>query len=158
MLREQSATWQYEGMRMKINNQRSLSRLTAVSCPGSSPGGAERGPRLQTPLSAADRSQSSLSAAGVGEPEQLLRADLDEPEQPLRDLDEPKQLIRADLDEPEQLIRDLDEREQHIRDLDEPEQLIRDLRALVDAGLVVVHERPAGPARYGVVPELDDAA
>jgi hypothetical protein len=35
------------------------------------------------------------------------------------------------------------------------EQLISDLAALVDAGLVVVHEHVLGPARYGVAPISD---
>jgi hypothetical protein len=44
------------------------------------------------------------------------------------------------------------------RELAEADQLIQDLGALVDAGLVVVHERVLGPARYGVRPNLDDVA
>ena len=43
-------------------------------------------------------------------------------------------------------------------ELDEVERLIGDLKALVDAGLVVVREQTGGPPRYGVVPELGDAA
>jgi hypothetical protein len=33
------------------------------------------------------------------------------------------------------------------------DELISDLAALLDAGLVVVHEPVLGPARYGVAPE-----
>ena len=43
-------------------------------------------------------------------------------------------------------------------DLTEADQLISDLAALLDAGLVAVQENLLGPARYGVVSELDDAA
>ena len=43
-------------------------------------------------------------------------------------------------------------------ELDEAERLIGDLKALVDAGLVVVREQLGGPPRYGVVRELGDAA
>ncbi len=35
-------------------------------------------------------------------------------------------------------------------DLADAEQLISDLGALLDAGLLVVHEHVLGPARYGV--------
>jgi hypothetical protein len=35
------------------------------------------------------------------------------------------------------------------------EELIADLAALLDAGLVVVHEHVLGPARYGVAPAAD---
>jgi hypothetical protein len=35
------------------------------------------------------------------------------------------------------------------------EELISDLAALLDAGLVVVHEHVLGPARYGVAPVPD---
>lgn len=38
------------------------------------------------------------------------------------------------------------------QDLDRADQLISDLAALVDAGLVVVHEHVLGPTRYGVAP------
>lgn len=41
-------------------------------------------------------------------------------------------------------------------DVTEADRLIADLAALLDAGLVVVRENLLGPARYGVVPELDD--
>jgi len=37
-------------------------------------------------------------------------------------------------------------------ELADADQLISDLAALVDAGLVVVHEHVLGPARYGVAP------
>jgi hypothetical protein len=40
----------------------------------------------------------------------------------------------------------------------EADRLIADLAALLDAGLVVVHERVLGPARYAVASELGDAA
>jgi hypothetical protein len=43
-------------------------------------------------------------------------------------------------------------------DLGRAEGLILDLVALLDAGVVVIHERVLGPARYGVSPDLDDAA
>lgn len=35
------------------------------------------------------------------------------------------------------------------------DQLISDLAALLDAGLVVVHEHVVGPVRYGVAPVPD---
>ena len=35
------------------------------------------------------------------------------------------------------------------------DELIADLAALLDAGLVVVHEHVMGPARYGVAPPAD---
>jgi hypothetical protein len=35
------------------------------------------------------------------------------------------------------------------------DELIADLAALLDAGLVVVHEPVLGPARYGVAPTPD---
>jgi hypothetical protein len=35
------------------------------------------------------------------------------------------------------------------------DELIADLAALLDAGLVVVHEHVLGPARYGVAPAAD---
>jgi hypothetical protein len=35
-------------------------------------------------------------------------------------------------------------------DLEEVDQLISDLAALMDAGLVVVHEHVLGPPRYGL--------
>jgi hypothetical protein len=38
------------------------------------------------------------------------------------------------------------------RELTGADQLISDLAALLDAGLVVVHEHVLGPARYGVAP------
>lgn len=41
-------------------------------------------------------------------------------------------------------------------DLTEVDRLISDLAVLLDAGLVAVQESRLGPARYGVVPELDD--
>ena len=41
-------------------------------------------------------------------------------------------------------------------DLVEVDRLIADLAVLVDAGLVAVRENRLGPARYGVVSELDD--
>ena len=40
----------------------------------------------------------------------------------------------------------------------EADRLISDLAALVDAGLLVVHEHVLGPARYGVAPEPDRVA
>jgi hypothetical protein len=40
-------------------------------------------------------------------------------------------------------------------ELDGADQLISDLAALLDAGLVVVHEHVLGPARYGVAPARD---
>ena len=40
-------------------------------------------------------------------------------------------------------------------DLAGADQLISDLAALVDAGLLVVHESVLGPARYGVAPVSD---
>jgi hypothetical protein len=43
-------------------------------------------------------------------------------------------------------------------DLDEADQLIADLAALVDAGLVTVRRQLGGPARYGAVADLSDAA
>ncbi len=43
-------------------------------------------------------------------------------------------------------------------DLTEADRLVSDLAALLDAGLVAVQENVLGPARYGVVSELDDAA
>ena len=43
-------------------------------------------------------------------------------------------------------------------DLAEADRLIADLAALLDAGVVVVHERVLGPARYGVASERGDAA
>jgi hypothetical protein len=43
-------------------------------------------------------------------------------------------------------------------ELAEADRLIADLAALLDAGLVVAHERVLGPARYGVASDLDDAA
>lgn len=46
-------------------------------------------------------------------------------------------------------------RRAHLSDADE---LISDLAALVDAGLLVVHEHVLGPARYGVAPEPDRVA
>jgi hypothetical protein len=42
-------------------------------------------------------------------------------------------------------------------ELAEADRLIADLAALLDAGLVVVHGRVLGPARYGVACDLDDA-
>ena len=42
-------------------------------------------------------------------------------------------------------------------DLAEVDRLVSDIAALVDAGLVAVQENRLGPARYGVVPELDDS-
>ena len=45
-----------------------------------------------------------------------------------------------------------------LADLAEADRLISDLAALLDAGLVVVHEHVVGPARYGVGTELGDAA
>lgn len=42
--------------------------------------------------------------------------------------------------------------------LAEADRLISDLAALVDAGLLVVHEHVLGPARYGVAPESDRVA
>lgn len=41
-------------------------------------------------------------------------------------------------------------------DLTEADRLVADLAALLDAGLVAVEENLLGPARYGVVSELDD--
>ncbi len=41
-------------------------------------------------------------------------------------------------------------------DVAQAECLIEDLAALVDAGLVVVHDRLLGPARYGLGPDLGD--
>jgi hypothetical protein len=41
-------------------------------------------------------------------------------------------------------------------DLTEADRLVADLAALLDAGLVAVQENLLGPARYGVVSELDD--
>jgi hypothetical protein len=43
-------------------------------------------------------------------------------------------------------------------DVAQAERLIEDLAALVDAGLVVVHDRLLGPARYGLGPDLGDVA
>ena len=43
-------------------------------------------------------------------------------------------------------------------ELDEAEQLVADLATLVDAGLVSVRRQLGGPARYGAVVNLDDAA
>jgi hypothetical protein len=43
-------------------------------------------------------------------------------------------------------------------ELDEAEQLVADLAALVDAGLVSVRRQLGGPARYGAIVNLDDAA
>ena len=43
-------------------------------------------------------------------------------------------------------------------DLHEVDELISDLAALLDAGLVVVHEAVLGPPRYGVVSELGNPA
>jgi hypothetical protein len=43
-------------------------------------------------------------------------------------------------------------------ELDEAEQLVADLATLVDAGLVSVRRQLGGPARYGAVVDLDDAA
>jgi hypothetical protein len=40
-------------------------------------------------------------------------------------------------------------------DLAEADRLISDLAALVDAGLLVVHEHVLGPARYGLVADQD---
>ena len=42
-------------------------------------------------------------------------------------------------------------------DLVEADRLISDLAVLLDAGLVAVRESRLGPARYGVVSELDDS-
>ncbi|MGH2882673.1 MAG: hypothetical protein ACRDPA_08265 [Solirubrobacteraceae bacterium] len=42
--------------------------------------------------------------------------------------------------------------------MDDVGRLISDLAALVDAGLLVVHEHVLGPARYGVAPEPDRVA
>jgi hypothetical protein len=39
-------------------------------------------------------------------------------------------------------------------DLAEADRLIADLAALVDAGLVIVHQHIDGPVRYGVAPSL----
>jgi hypothetical protein len=41
------------------------------------------------------------------------------------------------------------------QELDRADQLISDLAALLDAGLVVVHEHVLGPPRYGVAPVAD---
>jgi hypothetical protein len=41
-------------------------------------------------------------------------------------------------------------------DLHEADQLISDLAALLDAGLLVVHETVLGPPRYGVGAEPGD--
>ncbi|HSC01798.1 MAG TPA: hypothetical protein VLC49_00720 [Solirubrobacteraceae bacterium] len=38
------------------------------------------------------------------------------------------------------------------------DQLISDLAALLDAGLLVVHESVLGPARYGIAPVSDHHA
>ncbi len=51
----------------------------------------------------------------------------------------------------------------HLAEADHPhladaDRLISDLEALVDAGLLVVHEHVLGPARYGVAPEPDRVA
>jgi hypothetical protein len=43
-------------------------------------------------------------------------------------------------------------------DVAEADRLIADLAALVDAGLVVVQPHVVGPARYGVAPDITDAA
>lgn len=43
-------------------------------------------------------------------------------------------------------------------DLEDADRLISDLAVLVEAGLVAVQKQLGGPARYGVVPELWDAA
>jgi hypothetical protein len=40
-------------------------------------------------------------------------------------------------------------------ELADADQLIADLAALLDAGLLVVHEHVLGPARYGVAPVAD---
>jgi hypothetical protein len=42
-------------------------------------------------------------------------------------------------------------------DLAEADRLIADLAALLDAGVVAVQKSRLGPARYGVVPEIDDS-
>ncbi|MGN6869131.1 MAG: hypothetical protein ACTHMY_12095 [Solirubrobacteraceae bacterium] len=41
------------------------------------------------------------------------------------------------------------------QELDGADQLISDLAALVDAGVVVVHEHILGPPRYGIAPVAD---
>jgi hypothetical protein len=43
-------------------------------------------------------------------------------------------------------------------ELEDAHGLVRDLAALLDAGLVVIHEHVLGPARYAINPGLDDAA
>lgn len=48
------------------------------------------------------------------------------------------------------ISRDRDAREVFDHDLADAEQLISDLGALLDAGLLVIHEHVLGPARYSV--------
>jgi hypothetical protein len=53
---------------------------------------------------------------------------------------------------------DLAEARSASADVAEADRLIADLAALVDAGLVVVQPHVVGPARYGVAPDITDAA
>lgn len=59
------------------------------------------------------------------------------------------------LADPAALRDDAPPRNAHLAEAD---RLITDLAALVDAGLLVVHEHVLGPARYGVAPEPDRVA